>query len=115
MNDDFLRCKLIKCVFGKKAKYVHFVDVGKSQEISDSDAVFYELVSQFCEDDFTFTFSSVCRLADKNQCLNLNISSFDKFSIDEEVEVFLLSSEEPYYSVVSSRKFCFLEYRLSWC
>ena len=107
MDDDFRRCKLLKSVFGMKAKYVHFVDVGKSQEIEDEDAVFYELDSKFCEDDFKFSFMSVCRLADKNQCLNLNIPSFDNFRVNEEVEVFVLSSEEPYYSVVSSRKFFF--------
>ena len=102
LDDNHYRCQL-SAFSMLSEKTVHLIDYGKSFKIGRDNAdFFYFDHEESWNDEHCFAFAGICRIADKNQCLQLGIPLSDEFVPGEEVEIFLLSPDEPYYAVISS-------------
>jgi hypothetical protein len=103
-EDNYYRCQMsdsMPAVLGKRE--FRLIDYGRTIQTDrdDADLFYYHHYEE--DDDTMFAFADVCRIADKNQCEHLSVATSAKqFSINEEVEIFLLSFQSPYYAVVSS-------------
>jgi hypothetical protein len=99
-DDNYYRCQ-VSNVYTRNPKIVHLIDYGKTINVDEADFFYFHHTLEWKE-EYCFAFAGHCRIADKNQCLQLGLPLSDEFNVGEEVEIFLLSPREPYYAVVSS-------------